>query len=127
LLVIAGNNALGEKASITTLFKEPKRPIVYLHPQISSSDGKQTDLRPTVIGIPLLERRQVRDFAKLSTTAKELAWYIKRVVNEIRSAWFGSETSSGARELGPKWLRAPGSETTGAVWPYRTNLTRYWI
>ncbi|ESK88893.1 anaphase-promoting complex component cut20 apc4 [Moniliophthora roreri MCA 2997] len=122
LLVTAGNNgslhffldgsyplgslALEENASITTLFKEPKRPIVYLHPQISNSDGKQTDLRPTVIGIPLLEHRQVRDFAKLSTTAKELALYIKRVVNEIRSAWLGSETSSGARELGPKWLRA---------------------
>ncbi|KAK7058948.1 hypothetical protein VNI00_001572 [Paramarasmius palmivorus] len=101
-----GSLSIGENISITALFKEPRRPVIYLHPEISNSDGKLTDLRPSILALPLLEQRQVRDFAKLSTTAKELAWYIKRVVNEIRSAWLGSETSSGARELGPKWLRA---------------------
>ncbi|KAL0071986.1 hypothetical protein AAF712_000909 [Marasmius tenuissimus] len=101
-----GSVVLAENTSITTLFKDPKRPVVYLHPEVTVSDTKLTDLRPTVVRFPLLEQRKARDFAKLSTTAKELAWYITRVVNEMRSAWMGSETSSGARDLSPKWLRA---------------------
>ncbi|KAF9270239.1 hypothetical protein L218DRAFT_22909 [Marasmius fiardii PR-910] len=101
-----GAVVLGAKTSITTLFKDPKLPVIYVHPQISTATRNLTDLRPTVVRLPLLEQRKIRDFAKLSTTARELAWYIMRVVNEMRSTWMGSETSSGARELGPRWLRA---------------------
>ncbi|KAG7099237.1 hypothetical protein E1B28_001101 [Marasmius oreades] len=101
-----GAVVLGAKTSITTLFKDPKLPVIYVHPQVSVAAKNLTDLRPTIIHLPLLEQRDVRDFAKLSTTARELAWYIMRVINEMRSAWMGSETSSGARELGPRWLRA---------------------
>ncbi|KAL0571815.1 hypothetical protein V5O48_010145 [Marasmius crinis-equi] len=101
-----GSVVLAENTSITTLFKDPKRPTLYLHPELSVTETRVTDLRPTVMRLPLLEQRKVRDFAKLSTTARELAWYIMRVVNEMRSAWMGSETSSGARDLSPKWLRA---------------------
>ena len=28
------------------------------------------------------------------------------VVKEMRHVWFGSDTHAGARELGPKWIRA---------------------
>jgi anaphase-promoting complex subunit 4 len=29
-----------------------------------------------------------------------------RVVREMKGAWFGSDTATGARELGPRWVNA---------------------
>jgi hypothetical protein len=56
--------------------------------------------------MPLLSTRKARDFARLSSTARELVWYLIRIVKEMREAWYGSENQTGARELGPKWVRA---------------------
>ncbi|KAJ4486184.1 anaphase-promoting complex, cyclosome, subunit 4-domain-containing protein [Lentinula aciculospora] len=87
--------------SVASLFKNPKSPILLAHPVY---DGGFTDLLPTHVSLSLLQERNVRDFAKLSTTARELCWYILRVVEEMRAAWAGSDTTTGARELGPKWI-----------------------
>lgn len=93
-------------AALHSLYKDPKDSVFYAHPQKSIDGVSLTDLHPTVIELPLLHSRSVRDMAKMSSTARELTWYTMRVVKEMRTVWFGSETSSGARELGPKWIRA---------------------
>ncbi|KAG6381189.1 anaphase-promoting complex, cyclosome, subunit 4-domain-containing protein [Boletus reticuloceps] len=61
---------------------------------------------PLVVDIPLLATPKVRDFARLSSAARELTWYIMRVVNEVREGWFGSESFTGARDIGIKWVQA---------------------
>jgi anaphase-promoting complex subunit 4 len=96
----------GSEVSTSSLFKDPRQPLFYAHPQAPVKDPVVTDLQPTTINVPLLERGDIRAMAKLSSTARELLWYIMRVVKEMRYVWFGSETYTGARELGPKWTRA---------------------
>lgn len=88
--------------TVASLFKHPERPVLLAHPV---NNGLSTALLPTHISLSLLEERKVRDLARLSTTARELCWYILRVVEEMRAAWFGSDTTTGARELGPKWIK----------------------
>lgn len=92
--------------TITSLFKDPKLPVFLAHLQRSTENSGSTDLQPVTIEIPLLKTRKPRDLASLSSTTRELVWYITRVVKEMRAMWFGSDTFSGARELGPKWIRA---------------------
>lgn len=99
-----GSIQLGSSnTTVASLFKDPKRPVFLAHPV---NDGSFTDLLPTHIFLSVLEERKVRDFAKLSTTARELCWYIQRVIEEMHTAWFGSSITTGARELGPKWVRS---------------------
>jgi anaphase-promoting complex subunit 4 len=83
----------------------PSQPMFLAHLRVRTDTGILTDLLPTAIELPLLAKRHVRDMARLSSTARELVWYIMRVVKEMRVTWFGSETVGGARELGPKWVR----------------------
>jgi anaphase-promoting complex subunit 4 len=96
----------GSEVSISSLFKDPQQLLFYAHPQAHFKDAVVTDLQPTTINVPLLERGDIRAMAKLSSTARELLWYIIRVVKEMRYVWFGFGTYTGARELGPKWTRA---------------------
>lgn len=101
-----GAISLSSETSTPSLFKHPKHPTLFAHPQQSIDNTVTTELLPTKIEIPLLRTRKPRDLAKLSSTTRELVWYTTRVVREMRAVWFGSETASGARELGPKWIRA---------------------
>lgn len=78
----------------------------FLYPEIETTHGQYDRLRPVVIDIPLLQQRLPRNAARVSTSARELAWYVMRVVKEMRSTWFGAEGHQGAREIGPKWVRA---------------------
>ncbi|KAJ3970282.1 anaphase-promoting complex, cyclosome, subunit 4-domain-containing protein [Lentinula raphanica] len=87
--------------TITSLFKNPKSPVLLAYP---NHDGVFTDLLPTHVSLTLLQESKFRDFAKLSTTARELCWYVLRIVEEMSAAWMGSDTNTGARELGSKWL-----------------------
>ncbi|KAJ7783806.1 anaphase-promoting complex, cyclosome, subunit 4-domain-containing protein [Mycena maculata] len=97
---------LGPNLTIPSLFKHPKRPVFFLHPQETVDGGNITDLSPVYVRLPMLEDRQIRDMARVSSSSRELLWYCIRVVKEMRAIWFGSESLSGARELGPKWIRA---------------------
>ena len=97
-----GSISLKSHAGFKSMVKHPSRPYFLGHVQ---ANGK-TFLAPTSIDIPLLAQRKSRDLAKLSSTARELTWYMLRVVKEMRSIWYGSESNTGARELGPKWVLA---------------------
>lgn len=89
-----------------TLFKHPYEPLIFLHSQSLNSDPLSTGMQPLVIDIPLLATPKVRDFARLSSAARELTWYMMRVINEVRESWFGSESFTGARDIGIKWVQA---------------------
>ena len=101
-----GSVALPEGSPFATLFKHPRKPLIFLHPRSLNSDLLLTGMQPLVVDIPLLATPRVRDFARLSSAARELTWYIMRVVNEVRESWFGSESFTGAREIGIKWVQA---------------------
>jgi len=101
-----GATSLGPEISIPSLSKDPKLSLFYVHPRKFVEETSITDLQPAAIDVPLLDKRDARAMANLSSTARELLWYTMRVVKEMRHVWFGSETHTGARELGPKWIRA---------------------
>ncbi|KAJ7293596.1 anaphase-promoting complex, cyclosome, subunit 4-domain-containing protein [Mycena rebaudengoi] len=101
-----GPIALGPNVLLPSLYKHPKYPLFVAHPRRTFDGRLSTDLAPTYLRLSLLDDRRVRDMARLSSSSRELVWYCIRVVKEMRAGWFGSETFSGARELGPKWIRA---------------------
>lgn len=89
----------------TAVVKDPKRPLFLLHPQPSASDFSSATFAPLSVDLPLLASHRIRDFARLSSAARELMWYIMRVLEELREVWFGSGSLTGAREAGPKWIQ----------------------
>ena len=101
-----GSVALPDGLPSATAFKHPRKPLIFLHPQSLDSELLLTGMQPLVVDIPLLVTPRVRDFARLSSAARELTWYIMRVVNEVREIWFGSESFTGARDIGIKWVQA---------------------
>lgn len=98
--------SLRSDASFASILKHPLRPTLFGHIQTSLGKTINTQVHSLIVDIPSFGKRKVRDLAILSSTARELVWYIMRIVKEMRAIWFGSESTSGARELGPKWVRA---------------------
>jgi anaphase-promoting complex subunit 4 len=101
-----GPISLGSNLLTPSLFKIPRRPVFIVHPQETAHGANITNLSPIYVQLPMLEDRQIRDMARMSSSSRELVWYCIRVIKEMRAVWFGSESLSGARELGPKWIRA---------------------
>ncbi|PPQ80812.1 hypothetical protein CVT25_001937 [Psilocybe cyanescens] len=98
--------SLRNKAHFISVVKHPSRPLFVAQPRITAEGITHSNLTPAVIKMPLLSQRKSRDLAKQSTTAREIMWYVMRSVKEMREAWYGSETNTGARELGPKWVKS---------------------
>ncbi|KAF9466261.1 anaphase-promoting complex, cyclosome, subunit 4-domain-containing protein [Collybia nuda] len=98
-----GDVHIGSDIFTVSMFKHPRRPLFFTHPSIVADGGKTTSLRPSMIDFRLLGTRHPRDLAKLSSTTRELVSYILRAVKEMQMSWFGTESSTGAREFGPKW------------------------
>jgi len=101
-----GSIAIDEAISFTSIMKHPLRPVFVGQPCVRRGDNLEVYVRPAVVEIPLLSHRMSRDFAKLSTTSRELMWYTMRLVKEMRETWYGSDSNSGARDLGPNWVQA---------------------
>lgn len=96
---------LGSACSALSLRKH-ENAALFLHAQtVSPQNVKYTAARPTIVRVPFLGPRFYRDLARASSTCRELLWYAMRVVKEMRAAWFGSSSQTGARELGPNWVR----------------------
>lgn len=91
--------------SVTMLAKLNSRPAFFAYGNLTDHPTSCMN-RPSFVDIPLLKHREARDMAKLSSTARELCWYSLRVVRDMKSQWYGSESQSGAREIGPKWLES---------------------
>ncbi|KAF8516179.1 anaphase-promoting complex, cyclosome, subunit 4-domain-containing protein [Hysterangium stoloniferum] len=65
-----------------------------------------TNILPVFANIASLRTPQAREVAKASSAARELAWYMLRVVDEMRVTWVGTnEQGEGAQSLGPKWIK----------------------
>ncbi|KAA1468251.1 hypothetical protein DENSPDRAFT_877957 [Dentipellis sp. KUC8613] len=108
---------LASGSPIQTLYKDPDGPTFFAHARRQYG----TSLQPLVIQLPLLNGRLPQDVARLSTTARELLWYAIRVIDDMRSAWCGSDKEAGARHFGIRWLQAlqsleAGSPTEKAGW-----------
>ncbi|KAJ7071011.1 anaphase-promoting complex, cyclosome, subunit 4-domain-containing protein, partial [Mycena amicta] len=97
---------LGVNISSPSLAKLSQDPTFIIHVQEAVNNVQRTKLYPLYVQLPMLKERDVRDMARLSTSSRELVWYCMRVVKEMRLAWFGAENISGAREIGPQWVRA---------------------
>lgn len=99
-----GTISTDTNVSIISLYRVTEESYC-VHTQLDHSGRTATSLHPIIIQVPLLKRRLVRDVARVSSSTKELSWYAIRLVKEMRASWFGSDTQSGAREQGPKWVR----------------------
>ncbi|PFH54494.1 hypothetical protein AMATHDRAFT_134140 [Amanita thiersii Skay4041] len=97
-----GPVSLRAQLTISSLTKLSGRPVFLAH---LLDEASRTDLKPSLVELPLLSGQKFRNLAMLSSTARELVWYIMRAVKEMKTLWFGGETVNGARELGPKWVR----------------------
>jgi len=86
------------------MVKHPLRPMFVGQSSILRGNSFEICLTPMVIHMPLLTQRSARDLAALSSTARELIWYAIRVITEMQGIWNGSESNTGAREFGPKWI-----------------------
>jgi anaphase-promoting complex subunit 4 len=96
----------GPETTLSSLSLASPHTVFLTHWRVKVHEETFTELYPSIIRLPLLATRSVRDLAQLSSTARELVWYLMRVVKEMRVAWFGSENFAGVREIGPKWIRA---------------------
>ena len=97
--------SVGKECGFLEFVKHPSRHTFMGQIQYTLGSSTRTELKPMILTMPLLSTRKARDLAKLSSTAKELVWYLIRVVKEMREAWYGSESQTGAREFGPRWIR----------------------
>lgn len=95
-----------QSASFVSVEKSNGGPIFFGHSKFRSGTLSSTLIEPTIIDMPLLGERKMRNLARLSSIARDLAWYIVRVVKEMKDAWHGSAGATGARTLGPKWVDA---------------------
>ncbi|KAF5314057.1 hypothetical protein D9611_006831 [Ephemerocybe angulata] len=96
---------LGRQASFTAVEKSNSGPVFFGHYKFRSGTFESTCIEPTIIDMPLLVNRKMRDFARLSSIARDLTWYIIRVVQEMKSVWYGSGNTTGARDIGPRWVQ----------------------
>ncbi|KAG5722502.1 ATP-dependent RNA helicase DRS1 [Termitomyces sp. T112] len=101
-----GSITLGSNFFVNSLMKDQTRPTFIAYSAARVQETIATSLHPIIVDVPLLGKRHIRDMAKLSSTARELMWYCMNAINEMHTTWFGSETFSGARHLGPKWIQA---------------------
>jgi len=100
-----GPVTLMDNSTTASLFADFRSTKLFVHQRRTLESRTSTTILPLSINMTLLEGRIPRDVAKVSTTARELLWYMMRVVEEMRVAWFGSGSQTGARELGIKWLQ----------------------
>ena len=100
-----GTISVGKECRFLEFVKHPFEHTFMGQLQYGSESRTRTELKPMILTMPLLSTRKARDLAKLSSTTRELVWYLIRVVKEMREAWYGSESQTGAREFGPRWIR----------------------
>jgi anaphase-promoting complex subunit 4 len=102
-----GRVHVGDGFSTHSLYKTSASPSnFFAHVTKTSTTQELTPIYAVHVDIPLLRRRFCRELSQLASVARDLTWYAMRVVKEMRSIWFGSDTNSGAREWGPRWVRS---------------------
>ncbi|KAG8983719.1 hypothetical protein FRB90_005814, partial [Tulasnella sp. 427] len=64
-----------------------------------------TSPAPITLRFPLLGSQSLKNVAKILTTVRTLVVYIIKVLEEMRKAWFGTESLEGGRDVGRKWIK----------------------
>lgn len=104
--VALGDAVDGVSRQIISLTSLPFRPTILAHVTYRVHEQGSTNILPVAADLTALRSIHAREVAKASSAARELAWYMLRVVEEMRSTWMGSsEHGEGARALGPKWVK----------------------
>jgi len=102
-----GSHQLGTLTSsaglISSVYKTTTSPTLFVHAQALQTSAVL--IRPSIFHLPLLADKRGRDFCQLSSTARELCWYMLRSVQDMRDTWYGSESVTGARVFGPQWIQ----------------------
>ncbi|KAG6899924.1 hypothetical protein C0993_005314 [Termitomyces sp. T159_Od127] len=101
-----GTIAMGSDLFVNSLIKDRTTSTFIVYYATKIQETIATSLHPIIVDAPLLDKRYIRDMAKLSSTARELVWYCMNTVKEMHETWVGSETFDGARHLGSKWIQA---------------------
>lgn len=101
-----GSITLPGKFPPTFMHKHSSLPLLLLHPENRNGDLLAAGMYPISVDIPLLGTPSARDFARLSSAARELIWYMMRVLSEVKEGWLGSASVTGARQIGMKWIQA---------------------
>jgi hypothetical protein len=118
---------IGAGAPVTSLVKEPASRTFHIHRMSLSDQQPSVSLLSTTVRLPLLDTRHARDMAQLSSTARELVWYMMRTIEAMKESWKGSETQAGANELGANWVRAlegKQKDYRGCKFDFRTFFDR---
>lgn len=102
-----GAITLDPSCEVKALMKENEGPFVLLvHAEFKAGDAYVfNNVVPFSVQLPLLGTKAVRRVAENSSAARELIWYIMRVVKEMRNSWFGGEGLDGAREMNLNYVR----------------------
>lgn len=102
-----GKIKVGDTLVPHSLYRTTPSPSIFrTHAAVPLNSSEVTPLCAVQVDLPLLRHRFSRELSQLSSAARDLTWYAMRVVKEMRSTWFGSETNTGAREWGPRWIRS---------------------
>ena len=77
----------------------------FVQTRMTLDSSSFTSTTPTTIQLPLLDSPAVRNVAKVSTVAHSLLTYTLRVLEDMRRAWFGTDSLEGGRDVGQKWIK----------------------
>ncbi|KLO20277.1 hypothetical protein SCHPADRAFT_918366 [Schizopora paradoxa] len=102
-----GAVTLGPSCEVKSLMSRNEGPFELLvHAEFKAGDAYVfNNVAPFSVQLPLLGTKAVRRVAENSSAARELTWYIMRVVKEMRNSWFGGEGLDGAREMNLNYVR----------------------
>ncbi|KAG8875903.1 hypothetical protein FRB97_004639 [Tulasnella sp. 331] len=97
-----GQVDVGRKCSTISVIKPSlEKPVLLAH----NIAGHSTNLLPTSIELPLLASPSLRSVSKMSSSVRALLVYIARTLEDMRRAWFGTDSLDGGRDAGKKWLK----------------------
>lgn len=102
-----GAISLVPKCEAKTIMKNNEGSTLFVHAEISlpGTSARLNNLSPMTVDLPLLYSKATRQVADNCSAARELAWYAKRVVKDMRDAWFGGDGREGARNLNTSYIR----------------------
>ncbi|KIO23930.1 hypothetical protein M407DRAFT_26630 [Tulasnella calospora MUT 4182] len=100
-----GEASLGFPCTIPSLHRPSPRSPFFTHPKRTRPNAPSTSPAPVMLRFPLLESQSLKNVAKVSTTVRTLLSYIIKVLEEMRKAWFGTESLEGGRDVGRKWIK----------------------
>lgn len=101
-----GAISLSPTSEAKSLMKSNEENTLLAHAEYRlASAATFNNLVPLAVQLPLLSSKSTRQIAESCSAARELVWYVIRVVKEMRKAWFGDDGQDGAREMNANYVR----------------------